>query len=191
VREGARRADPASGRVACLAWFWLAWRRCVLQEAMQVRVIEAPCSPLASDRQQCWCPRRLNQVMVMRSAMQAEQSLQAEFATHQATKHTLHRTQSEVEQYSTALATERQVHTKALEVAEEAHGARAGVCLRVRGEIMGSQKCRIVGKSQWVLRLSTIMINPVISSRTRTTAAAAAPVLRRAAAAPRTTSPCM
>jgi arogenate dehydrogenase (NADP+) len=28
-------------------------------------LIEAPCSPLASDRQQCWCPRRLNnQVMV-------------------------------------------------------------------------------------------------------------------------------
>jgi hypothetical protein len=35
--------------------------------------------------------------------------------------------------------------------------------LRVRVEIMGSQKCRIVGKSQSVL----IMINPIIFTRTR------------------------
>jgi hypothetical protein len=34
---------------------------------------------------------------------------------------------------------------------------------RVRGEIMGSQKCRIVGKSQPVLT----MINPIIFTRTR------------------------
>jgi hypothetical protein len=34
----------------------------------------------------------------------------------------------------------------------------------VRVEIMGSQKCRIVGKSQSVL----IMISPIISTRTRT-----------------------
>ena len=36
--------------------------------------------------------------------------------------------------------------------------------LRVRVEIMGSQKCRIVGKSQSVL----ILIDPIISTRTRT-----------------------
>jgi hypothetical protein len=36
--------------------------------------------------------------------------------------------------------------------------------LRVWVEIMGSQKCRIVGKSQPVL----IMINPIIFTRTRT-----------------------
>jgi hypothetical protein len=36
--------------------------------------------------------------------------------------------------------------------------------LRVRVEIIGSQKCGIVGKSQSVL----IMINPIISTRTRT-----------------------
>jgi hypothetical protein len=41
---------------------------CARAPAEQVRVIEAPCSPLASNRQQCWCPRRLIQVMVMRSA---------------------------------------------------------------------------------------------------------------------------
>eukprot|EP01047_Picozoa_sp_COSAG01_P027483 COSAG01_NODE_1814_length_9172_cov_220.138212_12_plen_55_part_00 len=35
--------------------------------------------------------------------------------------------------------------------------------LRVRVEIMGWQKCRIVGKSQSV----RIMINPMISPRTR------------------------
>ena len=35
--------------------------------------------------------------------------------------------------------------------------------LRVRGEIMGSQKCRTVGKSQPVL----MMIDPIISTRTR------------------------
>jgi hypothetical protein len=38
------------------------------------------------------------------------------------------------------------------------------VYLRVRVEIMGSQKCGIVGKSQSVL----MMINPMISTRTRT-----------------------
>eukprot|EP01047_Picozoa_sp_COSAG01_P093188 COSAG01_NODE_24381_length_781_cov_1.016129_2_plen_146_part_01 len=36
--------------------------------------------------------------------------------------------------------------------------------LRVRVEIMGSQKCRIVGKSQSVL----MMIDPIIFTRTRT-----------------------
>jgi hypothetical protein len=36
--------------------------------------------------------------------------------------------------------------------------------VRVRVEIMGSQKCRILGKSQSVL----IMINPIIFTRTRT-----------------------
>jgi hypothetical protein len=36
--------------------------------------------------------------------------------------------------------------------------------LRVRVEIMGSQNCRIVGKSQLVL---LIMINPIIFTRTR------------------------
>jgi hypothetical protein len=35
--------------------------------------------------------------------------------------------------------------------------------IRVRVEIMGSQKCRNVGKSQSV----HIMINPIISTRTR------------------------
>jgi hypothetical protein len=35
--------------------------------------------------------------------------------------------------------------------------------IRVRVEIMGSQRCRIVGKSQSVL----IMINPIIFTRTR------------------------
>jgi|EP01047_Picozoa_sp_COSAG01_P062549 hypothetical protein len=35
--------------------------------------------------------------------------------------------------------------------------------LRVRVELMGSQKCRIVGKSQSVLTMS----NPIISTRTR------------------------
>jgi NAD(P)-dependent dehydrogenase (short-subunit alcohol dehydrogenase family) len=44
-------------------------------------------------------------------------------------------------------------------------------CVRSTGaggdnEIMGSQKCRVVGKSQPVL----IMINPIISTRTRTRA---------------------
>ena len=38
--------------------------------------------------------------------------------------------------------------------------------LRVRVEIMGSQKCTIVAKSQSVL----IVIHPIISTRTRTTA---------------------
>jgi hypothetical protein len=38
-----------------------------------------------------------------------------------------------------------------------------GAWLRVRVEIMGSQKCRIVGKSQSVL----IMTNPIIFTRTR------------------------
>jgi hypothetical protein len=37
-----------------------------------------------------------------------------------------------------------------------------GTTLRVRVEIMGSQKCRIVGKSQSVL----MMINPMIFTRT-------------------------
>eukprot|EP01047_Picozoa_sp_COSAG01_P046872 COSAG01_NODE_4432_length_5031_cov_3.848540_5_plen_66_part_00 len=36
--------------------------------------------------------------------------------------------------------------------------------VRVRVEIMGSQKCEIVGKSQSVLAM---MINPMISARTR------------------------
>jgi|EP01047_Picozoa_sp_COSAG01_P017724 hypothetical protein len=36
--------------------------------------------------------------------------------------------------------------------------------IRVRVEIMVSQKCRIVGKSQSVL----MMINPIIFTRTRT-----------------------
>jgi hypothetical protein len=36
--------------------------------------------------------------------------------------------------------------------------------VRVRVEIMGSQKYRNVGKSQWVL---LIMINPIVSTRTR------------------------
>jgi hypothetical protein len=40
----------------------------------------------------------------------------------------------------------------------------SGRRIRVRVEIMGSQTCRIVGKSQPVL----IMINPMISTRTRT-----------------------
>jgi hypothetical protein len=35
--------------------------------------------------------------------------------------------------------------------------------IRVRVEIMGSQKCRIVGKSQPVL----VMIDPIIFTRTR------------------------
>jgi hypothetical protein len=43
------------------------------------------------------------------------------------------------------------------------HVRGSGWSIRVRGEIMGSQKCRIVGKSQSVL----IMINPIISTRTR------------------------
>eukprot|EP01047_Picozoa_sp_COSAG01_P039873 COSAG01_NODE_3318_length_6272_cov_2.193261_9_plen_106_part_00 len=38
------------------------------------------------------------------------------------------------------------------------HADRHGYGLRVRGKIMGSQNCRIVGKSQSVL----IMINPII-----------------------------
>jgi hypothetical protein len=42
-------------------------------------------------------------------------------------------------------------------------GGRSDPRIRVRGEIMGSQKCRIVGKSQPVL----IMINPIISPATR------------------------
>jgi hypothetical protein len=37
--------------------------------------------------------------------------------------------------------------------------------VRVRVKILGSQKCRIVGESQAVL----IMIDPIISTRTRTT----------------------
>eukprot|EP01047_Picozoa_sp_COSAG01_P002225 COSAG01_NODE_58_length_30193_cov_12.302020_8_plen_102_part_00 len=41
------------------------------------------------------------------------------------------------------------------------HNGRAG--LRVRVEIMGSQKCGIVGKSQPVL----MMVNPIIFTRTR------------------------
>jgi hypothetical protein len=41
---------------------------------------------------------------------------------------------------------------------------RHGV-VRVRVEIMGSQTCGNVGKSQWVL----VMINPIISTRTRGT----------------------
>jgi hypothetical protein len=45
------------------------------------------------------------------------------------------------------------------------HGAGPGhTHLRVRVEIMGSQKCGIVGKSQSVL----ITINPIIFTRTRT-----------------------
>jgi hypothetical protein len=39
--------------------------------------------------------------------------------------------------------------------------------VRVRVEIMGLQKCRIVGKSEAVL----IMINPIIFTRTRISAA--------------------
>jgi hypothetical protein len=39
----------------------------------------------------------------------------------------------------------------------------ADIVIRVRLEIMGSQQCRIVGKSQPVL----IMINPIIFTRTR------------------------
>jgi hypothetical protein len=38
------------------------------------------------------------------------------------------------------------------------------LCVRVRVEIMGSQKCGFVGKSQPVL----MMINPIIFTRTRT-----------------------
>jgi hypothetical protein len=41
-----------------------------------------------------------------------------------------------------------------------------GASVRVRVEIMGSQKCRIVGKSRTVL----IMIDPIISTRTRNAA---------------------
>eukprot|EP01047_Picozoa_sp_COSAG01_P018623 COSAG01_NODE_1013_length_12138_cov_7.073926_9_plen_130_part_00 len=40
----------------------------------------------------------------------------------------------------------------------------ACTCLRVRVEIMGSQKCRIVGKSQ---PLHIIIIDPIIFTRTR------------------------
>jgi hypothetical protein len=50
--------------------------------------------------------------------------------------------------------------------------------LRVRVEIMGSQKCRTVGESQSVL----IMIDPIISTCTRTTmplVLRSAPCLRR------------
>jgi hypothetical protein len=45
------------------------------------------------------------------------------------------------------------------------HGGRTTLTLptRVRVEIMGSQKCGIVGKSQSIL----IMIHPIISTRTR------------------------
>jgi hypothetical protein len=42
-------------------------------------------------------------------------------------------------------------------------GAACVPLVRVRVEIMGSQKCRIVGKSQSVL----IMIDPIIFTRTR------------------------
>eukprot|EP01047_Picozoa_sp_COSAG01_P095505 COSAG01_NODE_26191_length_721_cov_1.215434_1_plen_179_part_10 len=45
---------------------------------------------------------------------------------------------------------------------------RRGGFLRVRVEIMGSQKCRTVGKSQPVLSMS----HPVVSPRTRTECAA-------------------
>ena len=38
-------------------------------------MIEAPCSPLVSDRQHCWCPRRFNKVMVMRSAEQVQHAV--------------------------------------------------------------------------------------------------------------------
>jgi hypothetical protein len=41
--------------------------------------------------------------------------------------------------------------------------ATTSTCVRVRVEIMGAQKCRIVGKSQSVL----IVTNPMISTRTR------------------------
>ena len=48
--------------------------------------------------------------------------------------------------------------------------------IRVRVEIMGSQKCRIAGKPQSVL----VMINPMIFTRTRTTlAVSSTPALPR------------
>jgi hypothetical protein len=46
-----------------------------------------------------------------------------------------------------------------------AWAGRVGPFLRVRVELMGSHKCRIVGKSQPVL----VVINPIISTRTRNT----------------------
>jgi hypothetical protein len=52
--------------------------------------------------------------------------------------------------------------TQRLSAVFDTHGAS----VRVRVEIMGSQKCRIVGKSRTVL----IMIDPIISTRTRNAA---------------------
>jgi hypothetical protein len=54
-------------------------------------------------------------------------------------------------------------HAAAAAAAAAAAQRARSVQLRVRVEIMGSQKCRNVGKSQSLV----IMINPMISTRTR------------------------
>jgi hypothetical protein len=51
----------------------------------------------------------------------------------------------------------------------EAAGVDWNMCLRVRVEIMGSQKCRIVGKSQPVI----IVIDPIIFTCSRGTSCVA------------------